>query len=133
MVNDIQKYCFVSILKVKKAFILIPFAKYISKSSQSEKQRKYFLHFSVKSTYHDTLNAMLTETAKRSNMPFQHDVGQKCLTDRLAGTLASAKSESPLLTSTRVGVALFRKFQCQKYWKLFCTIVCNIRISKREN
>ena len=45
---------------VKKAFILILFAEYLSKSSQSENQRKYFSHFSVKSTYHDTLTSPST-------------------------------------------------------------------------
>ena len=58
MVNDIQKWFFVFILKVKQAFILILFAKCLSKYSQSEKERKYFSHFSLKSTYHDTLSSL---------------------------------------------------------------------------
>ena len=52
-----QKIVFCLYLKSKKAFILILLAKYLAKSSQSEKQRKYFSHFSAKSTYHDTLRS----------------------------------------------------------------------------
>ena len=63
MVNDIQN-SFCLYLKSKKTFILILFAKYLSKSSQSEKQRKYFSHFSVKSTYHDTLRVKVFGTRK---------------------------------------------------------------------
>ena len=48
-------YTFSSILKSKKAFSPILFAKYLSQSSQFEQQKIIFFHFLLKSTYHDTL------------------------------------------------------------------------------
>ena len=43
------------ILKSKKAFFPIFFAKYLSQPSRFEQQKIIFFHFLLKSTYHDTL------------------------------------------------------------------------------